>query len=849
MLWPWLVGRSVPARLDNLIATIPWRSFAHQSLLRGELPLWNPHNFCGHPLLAFPATGLLYPIEWGMLLVGPLLWERVNVVLHHVLACVFMYRFLRGIKLWRPGALLGAISFSVGAHLLFHIPWVRVGIPVVWFPLLLHLVERARRGTRPVLVTGAVGIAVAMTLLGGTPQIAFYTLAGFGLYAITLTWRRPKALATLVAGVLLGLGAYTGQYAASRELWRESDYTRLTYQQATVGSLRPWQLWGAFLGGGESASIIARVNYVGVLMIVMAPFAFAGRRHRTRVIVLAALAVGAVLVSLGPATPFHRLLWAAFPPMRSFRAPSRCMFLAGTALCLLGAIGSERFLRRRGTLGWVVTGLVAGALALGLCGVRPSFPGGGVPLLTLGVWGAVACAVGFFARRRGIRWCIAAWLLLSAELYWYGMVRNRNLERAWVSLSEYGDRTRRRGGEIGRGDAARTVGTSLPDVRRAGVGWEYLGEWLAPNLESFAGVWGVQGYSPLKARRLDEFLRVIHGGSATGAVDRHVDLVQNPYSPCLDLLRVRHMLRPLLDGPVEQGLLTLAEQAPVRPARPLQVSIGPCVADSVSGLRIASEVKADERLSPRQQVARLEVSMRSGETWEIPLRVGDHVAAIGDDARGVADFPFGRWVAVSLIRVVAADDLRGGLLVRQLAARVRPAHWRKREEQGGLLQYERVGELPGALVFPEPCVTRVLTRDGALRRMTSDAFDPLGELVVEGEPPWTATAAGVAFPAEIVLYDPRRIELRTDAPVPGYLFLGDSYYPGWSATVDGRPSGIVAADIAFRAVRVPAGAHTVVMRYEPLSVIGGCAVSAGALLAAAGLCIGGALRWGRRKRQ
>jgi hypothetical protein len=63
--------------------------------------------------------------------------------------------------------------------------------------------------------------------------------------------------------------------------------------------------------------------------------------------------------------------------------------------------------------------------------------------------------------------------------------------------------------------------------------------------------------------------------------------------------------------------------------------------------------------------------------------------------------------------------------------------------------------------------------------------------------------------------DPNDIELAVDAPAPRYLVLADTYYPGWRATIDGQKTPIYPADVAFRAVQVPAGQHTVKFAYRP----------------------------------
>jgi hypothetical protein len=78
----------------------------------------------------------------------------------------------------------------------------------------------------------------------------------------------------------------------------------------------------------------------------------------------------------------------------------------------------------------------------------------------------------------------------------------------------------------------------------------------------------------------------------------------------------------------------------------------------------------------------------------------------------------------------------------------------------------------------------------------------------------------------------RHLEVAVEACDESYLVVSDSHYPGWSATVDGATKPIDRADFALRAVRVPAGTHTVRFEYAPLSFRLGLAVS---LLALAGL--------------
>ena len=75
-----------------------------------------------------------------------------------------------------------------------------------------------------------------------------------------------------------------------------------------------------------------------------------------------------------------------------------------------------------------------------------------------------------------------------------------------------------------------------------------------------------------------------------------------------------------------------------------------------------------------------------------------------------------------------------------------------------------------------------------------------------------------------------------NSPAPGYLVVADSDQVGWSATVDGKTARLVPADQGLVAVSVPAGTHTVKLRYKsPDNGIGGYASAATAFALAGGV--------------
>ena len=47
------------------------------------------------------------------------------------------------------------------------------------------------------------------------------------------------------------------------------------------------------------------------------------------------------------------------------------------------------------------------------------------------------------------------------------------------------------------------------------------------------------------------------------------------------------------------------------------------------------------------------------------------------------------------------------------------------------------------------------------------------------------------------------------------MLLNDVWHPWWYASIDGRPTGILKANVLFRAVQVPRGKHVLHFDFRP----------------------------------
>ena len=137
----------------------------------------------------------------------------------------------------------------------------------------------------------------------------------------------------------------------------------------------------------------------------------------------------------------------------------------------------------------------------------------------------------------------------------------------------------------------------------------------------------------------------------------------------------------------------------------------------------------------------------------------------------------------------------------------------------------RVWRVPGAL--PRAWVVgcaRQADRGPAFEAILEPGFDPAAEVILS-EPVTEGSRCGPAGTSRFLTSRPDRVRLEVEAERAGYLVLADAFDPGWRATVDGEAVALLRANVAFRAVAVPAGRHVVEMVYRPRAVSQGLALT------------------------
>ncbi|MEK7073824.1 MAG: hypothetical protein AAB960_00670, partial [Patescibacteria group bacterium] len=126
---------------DTIRQMYPWKTLAVESLKQGKLPLWNPYNFSGTPLLANFQTAAMYPLGVLYLFMSQMNAWTVLIVLQPLLAALFTYWYARKLGMRPEVSALAALSYGFSGFMAVWLEYSTVGQVILWLPLILLAIE------------------------------------------------------------------------------------------------------------------------------------------------------------------------------------------------------------------------------------------------------------------------------------------------------------------------------------------------------------------------------------------------------------------------------------------------------------------------------------------------------------------------------------------------------------------------------------------------------------------------------------------------------------------------------------------------------------------------------------
>lgn len=441
---------------------IPWWTQALETLKAGELPLWNPLNGMGAPLLANYQSALLYPPTWlifGLaLFVGntALAWgQAILIVLHLIWAGIGMAALIKRLGWGELSQLVSGLAFSMSGYLVARTHFLSINLTVAWLPWIILATYQLVGSKRPKIDVLKLALLFGFQLLAGHAQTAWYTLLLAISWLLFWCWHTGKWFTIKRAGYHFGIALIVGVTLAAIQLIPTAEYLMqshragaVDFERAMVYSFWPWRfltlllpnLFGSPATGDYwgYATYWEDAIYIGLLPVILVLFAIlkSGKNMiDKRLVWFAGLTILlSFVLALGDNTPIFPWLYQFVPSFDMFQAPTRYSIWAVFGLALLAGMGTMHWRRPKGRgLYWSRLGVMAAfAVSLGastgtfflsannaaLPDIRPSFISAfalaGLIALFAGILNLTAPVKGNGDTSRAWMWAIV--LLISIDL-------------------------------------------------------------------------------------------------------------------------------------------------------------------------------------------------------------------------------------------------------------------------------------------------------------------------------------------------------------------------------------------------------------------------------------------------
>ena len=397
----WATGKALFWGVVSL-QFVPWRVLAWEILRSGDLPLWNPLNGMGAPLLANYQTAFLYPPNWTIFLlqalggVGWAAWGlAILAALHLAWAGLGMARLARQWGMTPPGQAVSGLAFGLSGYLVARLGFLSINAAVAWLPWVILFVDQID-GSLPRQVAEDrrqlswlrllrdeiwqlrwLAVCLTFQLLAGHAQTVWFTLLLAILWAAVRGWTRSgqshpggerppmssRLRSLLSSMVRLGFALGLAIGLAAVQLFPTAEYllasqraAQVDYDFAMTYSFWPWRLLtlvapdmfgnpvrGDYWGYGNYWEDAV---YVGVLPLILGLAALVRRQRGSASLFL--LVLLSFVLALGKNTPVFPWLYQHVPMFSMFQAPTRISILAVFGLALLAGLGVDQWRRPEG---------------------------------------------------------------------------------------------------------------------------------------------------------------------------------------------------------------------------------------------------------------------------------------------------------------------------------------------------------------------------------------------------------------------------------------------------------------------------------------------------------------------
>lgn len=755
-----------PLASDLLLENFAWKKFIVESIHARELPLWNPYLFAGVPFLAAGQHSALYPLSLLFYLLPIARAYGLFVALQFVIAMGAMFWFLRVLGVGRFGAIVSGIVFAFSGFYVVSVAFPMVLAAAAWLPAILACAEKIIRADKRRIAYAILGaIFLGLQFLAGHIEISLYNLIVLGFYSVFRALSLPGMRARALAGIMIVAMTFIGITLGAVQLIPLYEVVRNNFR---VGSV-------------DYSTVISYAFPVRQLVAFLIPDVFGNPTHHSYFDLFD--------FQSHPATG-GTIFWG----IKNYVEAGAYVGILPMVLALIALIFVSRFNRADPQSPQRSQVFLFGILAL--ISLLFAF---GTPLYAILFYGAP----GFDQLHTPFRW-IYPFTISMAVLAGFGA------EILASRLTQGAGGTRERTWRLLTGALLAPGGLTLILL---GLSLAFPSATLAlfdrflqsSNLarQAFDSARTFYSYEFRNILLLGVFL--LGAGVVLWAASRSRQIT-GVYQSLVVILVV-------LD------LFTIGSSFYPRADSRLEAFTPPAVkflqADK-SLYRITTYDSPDEKVFNANSGMLFGISDIRGYDSIIPKQYADYMRLLApqDELLYNRIAPF--------YSPEAFDSPLLNLLNVKYVLSTRPlpnaGYTLVYDDQVKIYRNDRV--LPRAFMVSRARV--LLDRTGLTDAMTG--LDPTREVLLEETPSETTSRDCAYQPVSFAKYTGGEVILKSAQTCSGWLVFADSFFPGWLAQVDEQDTHLYKADLNFRAVFVPAGAHTIRFKYSPISFrVGGIA--------------------------
>ncbi len=346
---------------DPVRQIIPWKMLVIDMFQAGNVPLWNPYETTGKPLLANFQASPWYFLNL-LLFIQPFYFSwTLFIMLQPLLAGIFFSLYIRNLSLDKKAAMFGATAWIFSGFFVAWLEWGNVLHTALWLPLVLLSIDKIfaiDKRKEKVMWLSLFVISLASSLFAGYLQTFFYIVLlslGYVLWHFSKTSGYIKNALLISGGFLLTAIITVIQWVPTLQFIslsaRSIDQTSTTAEGWFIplphlvqfiipdffGNPTTLNYWGTW-------NYAEMVGYVGIIPLFFALLTIFFKRTRKTVFFTVLLILSLIFAT---DNPIARIPFTLHIPFISSAQPTRLLFISTFALAVLAASGFDYMVKEK----------------------------------------------------------------------------------------------------------------------------------------------------------------------------------------------------------------------------------------------------------------------------------------------------------------------------------------------------------------------------------------------------------------------------------------------------------------------------------------------------------------------